>query len=80
MSEKEQIIDNALLIYTDEYIEMINNEINQFKKYNLERINNITNIMCSCNKCIKNAVYINKTDNKYLCWYHAFVLHKTNSL
>ena len=80
---KDKIIEDAILYYTIDYINFIKNEINQFFKYNLERFNNSSNLLCtskiseSKNTCIKNAVYLNKTNNEYLCWYHGFILCKT---
>jgi hypothetical protein len=62
--------------YNNDYITTINKELLKYKKYDLERINDITEYKCM--SCTKTALYINNKDNQYLCWHHAFLLTKNN--
>jgi hypothetical protein len=67
-------IDDILKKYNLEYLEQIRNEITRFRKYDLERLK--TTDMHSCNNCKKNAIYLDRKNNSYLCWYHGLLIAK----
>jgi hypothetical protein len=68
-------IDDILKKYNMEYVEQAKKEILRFKKYDLERLKT-TDIHVCGNNCKKNAIYLNKKNNTYLCWYHGLLMTK----
>ena len=67
-------INEKLSKYNKQYIHLITEQIIKYKKYNLERLQD--NRVIKCNKCIKNAIYIEHVEKIHICWYHGLKLTK----
>lgn len=72
------VIDNIFNKYNANNLILMKNEILKYKTYDLERLSLLSKEI-KCNECIKTSTYLDRKNNKYLCWYHGLLISKCKS-